>query len=291
MKNHKKQWSIEEMAKILGVSRSGFYQFLKGSISKREKENKALIKEIRTIHKESRETYGSPRIHAQLRMQGNPCSRKRVARLMKQEGIQARMKRKFVVTTAVDRYAKKAPNLLQQNFSAEQPNQRWVSDITYVATREGWLYVAAILDLFSRRIVGLSMGERLTTDLVKNALYQAIRHRRPEDGLIHHSDKGCQYTSNSFQKELFINKMICSMSGTGNCYDNAVMESFFHTLKTEHIYLEDFATRKQAKNSIFEYVEVFYNRQRSHSTLGYLTPARFEAQWKENQNISLKGVH
>lgn len=291
MKKHVGQWSIEEMAKALSVSRSGYYQFIKRKPSKREQENERLLQEIRVIHQDSRAIYGSPRIHAQLQRQGALCSRKRVVRLMKQEGIEAKMRKRFRTTTRVNSSAKKAPNLLQQNFTAEKPNQRWVSDITYIPTAEGWLYVAAILDLFSRRIVGLSMGKHLTTELVRNALYQAITHRKPESGLLYHSDKGCQYTSYAFQEDLALNNMLCSMSGTGNCYDNAAMESFFHTLKTEHVYFESYETREQAKKSIFEYVEVFYNRKRSHSTLDYLAPEMFENHWQQKQNLSLPSVY
>jgi putative transposase len=270
MQAHKKEFSIERMSCVFKVSRSGYYRFISATPSARRIENMRLLEEIKAIHHGSRQVYGSPRIHAQLHMQGEVCSRKRVARLMKTVGLQAKMKRRFKVTTQVDLLAKKAPNLLQQNFVSDRPNQRWVADITYVATAEGWLYVAAILDLFSRRIVGLAMNERMTTELVKSALKQAITHRRPDKGLIHHSDKGCQYTSHAFQQELTLYNIVCSMSGTGNCYDNAAMESFFHTLKTEHIYFESYVTREQAKQSIFEYVEIFYNRKRSHSTLGYL---------------------
>ena len=291
MEEHEKEFSVKRMSCVFKVSRSGYYRFLFATLSIRAVENKRLLEEIKTVHKESRETYGSPRIHAQLVLQGEHCSRKRIARLMNIEGIQAKMKRRFRVTTQVDLLAKKAPNLLQQNFASEKPNQRWVADITYIATAEGWLYVAAILDLFSRRIVGLAMGERITTELVKNALKQAINHRRPDKGLIHHSDKGCQYTSHAFQKELALYSIVCSMSGTGNCYDNAAMESFFHTLKTEHVYFESYKTRQQAKQSIFEYIEIFYNRKRSHSTLGYLSPVNFEAKWEQQQNVFLPSVH
>lgn len=228
-------------------------------------------KKIKLIHAKSRETYGSPRIHATLPLEGETCSRNRIARLMKKSGIQAKMKKRFKITTKVNPKAKAAPNVLNRDFTAMKPNQRWVADITYVATAEGWLYVAAVLDLYSRRIVGLSMNERITTSLVRNALEQALIHRKPQPGLMHHSDKGCQYTSQEFQALLKAHQIIISMSGTGNCYDNAAMESFFHTLKTEH-----YLTREQAKQSIFEYVEVFYNRQRLHSTLGYVTPNDFE---------------
>jgi putative transposase len=170
-------------------------------------------------------------------------------------------------------------------------NQRWAADISYISTAEGWLYLAAIIDLFSRRIVGLAMDKRINTNLISIALNQAITHRSPADNLLHHSDKGCQYTSIFFQDLLKKNNIICSMSGAGNCYDNAVMESFFHTLKTEHVYFENYETREQAKRSIFEYIEVFYNRKRSHSTLGYLSPFEFEKQWEQQQKFSFRCVH
>ena len=291
MKDHEENFSIERMSYMFQVSRSGYYRFVTSKPSTREVENIRLLEKIKVIHQANRQVYGSPRIHGELCLEGENCSRKRVAKLMKKEGLQAKMKRRFKVTTQVDPLAKKAPNLLLQNFTSEKPNQRWVADMTYVATAEGWLYVAAILDLFSRRIVGLAMSERMTADLVKHALKQAITHRKPDEGLIHHSDKGSQYTSHAFQKEIAKNKMISSMSGTGNCYDNAAMESFFHTLKTEHIYFESYKTREQAKRSIFEYIEVFYNRKRSHSTLGYLSPMNFETRWHKHQSVLLLSVH
>lgn len=277
MQTHANQFSIERMSKMLKVSRNGYYKFISSPPSTREEENKLLLTKIKLIHAKSRETYGSPRIHATLLLEGKTCSRKRVARLMRKSGIQAKMKKRFKTTTKVNPKAKVAPNVLNRDFTAMKPNQRWVADITYIATTEGWLYVAAVMDLYSRRIVGLSMNERMTTSLVRNALEQALIHRKPKAGLMHHSDKGCQYTSQEFQELLKAHQITISMSGTGNCYDNAAMESFFHTLKTEHVYFEHYLTREQAKRSIFEYVEVFYNRQRLHSTLGYLTPNDFEA--------------
>lgn len=291
MKNYGKKFSVERMSCVFQVSRSGYYRFITNKPSLRLIENTRLLEEIKVIHHANRQVYGSPRIHAELWLQGETCSRKRVAKLMRQEGLHAKMKKRFKITTQVEPLSKKAPNLLQQNFTSDKPNQRWVADITYVSTAEGWLYVAAVLDLFSRRIVGLAMSERITADLVKSALKHAITHRQPDEGLIHHSDKGSQYTSYVFQKELARNNMISSMSGTGNCYDNAAMESFFHTLKTEHIYFESYKTRDQAKRSIFEYVEVFYNRKRSHSTLGYLSPMVFETKWQKQQNVLLPSVH
>jgi transposase InsO family protein len=276
MKKYANKFSIERMSKMLNVSRSGYYKFIQWKPSKRVHEDKELLLKIRKIHNKSRQTYGSPRVRAALKEEGENCSRKRVARLMKKEGIEAKMKKRFTVTTKVNPKAKPASNLLQQDFTALKPNQRWVADITYIATSEGWLYVAAVLDLFSRKIIGLSMNERMTADLVSAALEQAITHRKPQPGLIHHSDKGCQYTSHQFQGLLKKHNINVSMSGTGNCYDNAAMESFFHTLKTEHVHFEHYKTREEAKLSIFEYIEVFYNRQRLHSTLGYSTPFDFE---------------
>jgi putative transposase len=276
MQKHTNKFSIKRMSKMLNISRSGYYDFIKREPSKRTNEDKELLNKINEIHSKSRQTYGSPRVHAALKLEGEKCSRKRVARLMKKEGIQAKMKKRFKITTRANPKAKPAPNLLQQDFTAQQSNQRWVADITYVVTAEGWLYVAAVLDLFSRKIIGLAMNERMTADLVTAALEQALVHRKPQPGLIHHSDKGCQYTSLQFQALLKNYNITVSMSGTGNCFDNAAMESFFHTLKTEHIYFEHYKTRGEAKLSIFEYIEVFYNRQRLHSTLGYLTPVAFE---------------
>jgi putative transposase len=289
MREHSTEFSLKRMSSVFDVSRSGYYQFIKVGLSNREKENMRLLTKIKAIHADSRQTYGSPRIHAVLGHQEETCSRKRVARLMKQAGLQAKMRKRYKLTTQANPAACVAPNLLQQDFTAEVPNQRWVTDITFIATAEGWLYVAAVLDLFSRRIVGLAMSERMTVDLVLNALNQAVIHRQPTEGLTHHSDKGSQYTSKDFQKQLKAYCMVASMSGTGNCYDNAAMESFFHTLKTEHTYFEYYTTREQAKQSIFEYVEVFYNRQRLHSTLGYCSPMAFEKKWQ--QEVSFRSVH
>ncbi len=195
------------------------------------------------------------------------------------------------MTTTVDKKATFAPNLLKQKFEAKVPNQKWVSDITYVWTLEGWLYLAVILDLFSRKVVGVSMSDRLRSEIVTDALKQAVCRRNPAQGLIHHSDRGVQYTSDNFQKLLKENQIICSMSATGNCYDNAVAESFFNSLKTECVYTNSYATRDQARQSIFEYIEVYYNNDRLHSTIGYLTPNEFENNYfSQQQNVSLRCV-
>lgn len=281
MTQHKKLWPIEEMARTLGIARSGYYKYCNKPAGKRQKENDELLQTIRAIYKMSRQTYGSPRIHAELKAQGFKCGRPRVARIMRRDGIAAKMSRIFKRTTYVDGRRAVAPNLLQQQFTAATPNVKWVADITYVRTHEGWLYVAIVLDLFSRRVVGLAMGESLHAVLVLQAMTQALQRRRPDGGLQHHSDRGCQYTCESFQQLLADHRIECSMSGTGNCYDNAVAESFFHTLKTECISFERYESRHHAKLSIFEYVEVFYNNQRRHSTLGYVSPAEYERRFNQ----------
>lgn len=272
-------WKIEEMAHLLGVSRSGYYNFCYRKISKRQQENAKLQKIIETIFLKSRQTYGSPRVHAELKAQGFEVSRPRVARLMKKLGMVAKMQRLFKTTTRVNKKQAIAPNLLQQNFTATVPNSKWVADISYIRTLEGWLYLAVVLDLYSRKVVGLSMSESLQTTLVLEALEQALQRRNPTFSLQHHSDQGCQYTSSAFQNLLAKKGIVCSMSSTGCCFDNAVAESFFHTLKTECVYFERYESREQAKQSIFEYIEVFYNNHRSHSTLGYLSPVEFERQF------------
>lgn len=276
MQNNVIQWKVEEMARVLGVSRSGYYDFCQRKISKRQQKNEQLQEMIQIIFSKSRRTYGSPRVHAELKAQDVQVSRARVARLMKQLGLAAKMQSLFKVTTRVNKKQPAAPNLLQQNFTAVVPNSKWVADISYIRTLEGWLYIAVILDLYSRKVVGLSMGDSLHTSLVTQALEQALQRRNPLSNLQHHSDKGCQYTSTAFQTLLADNGITCSMSSTGCCFDNAVAESFFHSLKTECVYFERYESREQAKQSIFEYIEVFYNNYRRHSTLGYLSPVEFE---------------
>ena len=277
MKTFSKEFEIEKMAHILEVSRCGYYEFLNRVISKRNVENQELIKEIKKAHKDSRGTYGSPRIHAKLKKQRIFCSRKRVGK----EKIQAKMRKKWKVTTkASKKEIMIAPNHLDQNFMVESPNKVWVSDITYVSTQEGWLYVAVVMDLFSRKIVGLSMGDRLETELVTKALKQALYNRKTSKDLMFHSDRGTQYTSNEFKELTYRHGITLSMSAKGRCYDNAVAESFFHTLKTEGVHLSNYRIREEAKTSIFEYIEIFYNRKRLHSTLGYVSPIDFEAAWK-----------
>ena len=291
MKMQKNVWQIKEMALALEVTRSGYYKFLKANLGSRFQENEILLAEIKKSHEASRETYGSPRIHKDVSLAGHGCSRKRVARLMQEAGIVAKMQKKFKVTTQVDPKLPVAGNHLQQDFKAMGPNEKWVADITYVWTLEGWLYLAIILDLFSRKVVGMAMSDRLKKEIVLIALTQALGRREVTGSLLHHSDKGCQYTSMAFRDLLEQRGILCSMSGTGNCYDNAGAESFFHTLKTEHIYFEEYKTREEAKQSIFEYVEVFYNNQRRHSFLDYVSPSDFENEYQIRQNFSLLGVN
>ena len=278
MKKHFKEFDVEKMAKVLKVSRSGYYAFIRRPESIRSKDNRRLTDKIMNLHNASRQTYGSPRIHAELKSRGEYCSRKRVARLMRKSNICAKMckkRKKFSYMTSKDA-SLIAPNHLQQQFTAASQNKVWVSDITYIPTKEGWLYPCAFIDIYSRKVVGLSMSSRMDTTLISRALQQAIMHRKPSKGLMHHSDRGSQYTSTDFKALAFSNDIKLSMSGKGCCYDNAVAESFFHTLKTEHVNFCSFKTREEGVNSLFEYVEVFYNRERRHSTLGYLSPVEFE---------------
>jgi transposase InsO family protein len=266
------------MCRVLGVSRSGYYEWLYSFKSPREIKNAELLIEIRKIFKESQDTYGSGSIADAINEKpGWNVNKKRVARIMRENGIRAKTKKKFKVTTDPDHNSPISPNLLNRNFTAIDINLVWVSDITYVWTKEGWLYLATILDLCSRKIVGWSMSERITRGLVIDAFNQAAGRRGNIEGLIFHSDRGSQYASKDFRALLEKHKCISSMSGSGNCYDNAVAESFFHTLKTELVYHETYETRREAISSIFEYIEVFYNRMRRHTSIGGMSPEKFEA--------------
>jgi len=258
------------------VGSSGFYAWLKRPESPRKQENRRLLMKIKMAYEKSRKTYGSPRIHAELNETGYACSRHRVARLMRQNGIVSKHKRKFRVTTNSNHSYPIAENLLQRQFDVSEPGQCWVSDITYIPTREGWLYLAATLDLFHRKVIGWAMGRWITRQLAIDALNMGVKNGCLKSGLIHHSDRGVQYASNEFQALLKTYGIQCSMSRKGDCWDNAVAESFFHTLKVELIHGKIYNTRQEAKTAIFEYIEVFYNRQRRHSYLGYLSPVDYE---------------
>jgi putative transposase len=272
----KAHFPVEFMCEQLEVSRSGFYAWRERPASAHQQQDKQLAEEVAQAHRDSRGTYGSPRVHAELRAQGRKVSRKRVARLMGEQKLAARRRRRSVRTTDSNHPNPVAPNILERDFSPVQPNSTWATDITYVWTGEGWLYLAVVLDLFSRRVVGWSMSEHIDTPLVLGALEMALEGRQPPKGLIHHSDRGSQYASAEYQRALASRGIQCSMSRKGNCWDNAVAESFFSSLKMELVYLTDFATRHQARTALFEYIEVFYNRRRRHSSLGYLSPLEYE---------------
>jgi len=266
------------MCQLLGVTRSGYYAWQPEKAGPRELENRVLMEQIRVEYKISRQTYGSPRIWARLQGQGMSCGRHRVARLMRREGIRpSKRHRRYPVTTQRQPGVIPAPNRLNQDFSATMANSKWVSDFTYIDTAQGWLYLAIILDLFSRKVVGWAMSEHMNTTLVETALHMALQTRQPKSTLLHHSDQGSQYTSAVYQSQLADRNIQLSMSRVGNCYDNAVAESFFGTLKAECA-THQFATHAHARTTIFEYIEVWYNRQRLHSTLGYLSPVEFEQQ-------------
>jgi putative transposase len=277
---HRSSLRVKKMCQALQVSRSGYYNWRGRPESNRSRDNRILLSHIRVVHRQSRENYGSPRVTVELKESGLSCGENRVARLMRHNGISAKRRRQFRVTTNSKHHYPVAPNLLNRQFDVSTPNAVWVSDITYIWTTEGWLYLAGVVDLHSRMVVGWSMNHRITEQLTLDALNHAIICRQPSQGLLHHSDRGSQYASDNYQKLLRTNQITCSMSRKGDCWDNAVMESFFATLKTELIYRERFFTREDAKSKIFEYIEMFYNRKRRHSSLGYKSPAEFEMMGK-----------
>jgi putative transposase len=272
----KAHFPVEFMCEQLEVSRSGFYAWAERPESARQQQDKQLAEEVAQAHRDSRGTYGSPRVHAELQARGRKVSRKRVARLMGEQKLEARRKRRSVRTTDSNHSNPVAPNVLERDFSPGQPNSTWATDITYVWTGEGWLYLAVVLDLFSRMVVGWSMSEHIDTKLVLGALEMALEGRQPPQGLIHHSDRGSQYASAEYRQALASRGIQCSMSRKGNCWDNAVVESFFSSLKQELVYTTAFDTRHQARAELFEYIEVFYNRKRRHSSLGYMSPRDYE---------------
>jgi putative transposase len=280
IREHREEFSVKRMCQLLGVTRSGYYAWQTEKTGPRELENRVLVEQIRVEYKLSRQTYGSPRIWASLVRKGKACGRHRVARLMRREGIYPpKRHRRYPVTTQRQLGVIPAPNRLNQDFSATTINTKWVSDFTYIDTAEGWLYLAIILDLYSRKVVGWAMSEQMNTALVEIALQMALRTRQPDATLLHHSDQGSQYTSAAYQSRLTDMNIQLSMSRVGNCYDNAVAESFFGTLKAECV-TNQFASHAVARTTIFEYIEVWYNRQRLHSSLGFLSPIEFEQQYR-----------
>jgi transposase InsO family protein len=279
VKEHRRRWRVGVMCRVLLVSRSGFYAWQRRKPSRRTQRAEELIKKIRKVHEDSRGLYGSPRAHRALLIDGEVVSRNTVAKLMRKAKIRANTRKRFVPRTTDSRHDRPvADNLLERDFTAAAPNRKWLADITYVPSGEGWLYLAAVLDTFSRRVVGWSMAEHMEVDLVAEALNMAMMHRRPAGAkLLHHSDRGSQYASDDYQGLLERHGITVSMSGKGDCYDNAMMESFWATLKCELVHQRRYVTREQARQSIFEYIEVFYNRKRLHSSLGYVSPDSFEA--------------
>ena len=264
------------MCRLLKVSRSGFYAWQARPESRRAREDRSLLAHIEAIHRESREAYGTVKTWKALRTRGVPCGRNRVGRLRKHASIEARRKRRFRVTTQSRHSFPIAANVLARRFAVAQPNRVWVGDITFIPTQAGWLYLALLLDLYARRVVGWAMGRYIDSNLVTEALRMALARRRPPPGLIHHSDQGRQYAAESYRQALSEHGIEPSMSRKGDCFDNACAESFISTLKNELVHHVQFKTREEARTAIFEYIEVFYNRQRLHQTLGYLSPAEFE---------------
>ena len=277
IEQHRPQFRVRWMCAALGVSPSGYYAWRGRPESRRAQIDRALLGRIQDVHASSRQTYGHRRVQAALRADGHVVGRHRIARLMRAHGLRPKMRRKFRATTDSKHSHPVAANLLNRQFTVAAPDRVWTADITYIPTAEGWLYLAIVLDLFSRQIVGWAMDATMSQQLTLRALTMASQRQRPGPGLMHHSDRGSQYACRAYQALLAKHAMVCSMSRKGNCWDNAPTESWFHTLKTEQVYHRSYLTRQEAMLDIFEYVEAFYNRQRRHSALGYMTPAQFAA--------------
>jgi putative transposase len=286
IEDHRDEFPVIRMCKGLDVSSSGYYAWRKRPPSAREMANQELYNKIKVVYNENHGVYGSPRIYRELDAQGVDCSENRIARLMRLRGLQAKQTKRFKTTTKRNQAHPVAPNLLKRDFVADRPDQKWLTDITYIPTQEGWLYLASVLDLFSRRIIGWAMSERMTSDLTMDALKMAIHQRQPVLDLIHHSDQGSQYTDGTYQQLLKDWNIQVSMNGTGNWYDNAPMESFFGTLKSEWVYHRVYHTRNEARADLFYYIEVFYNRRRRHSALDYLSPEAYEQAYHQQRTFA-----
>lgn len=278
IRKHEDEFKLVTMCRVLKVSRSGFYHWRDRPLSKRARDDANLLVQIRRVHLQFRRAYGAVKTWQELKDQAIVCGKHRVARLRKRDGIEAQRKRRFRLTVENHYTAPPAPNLLERAFVTDQPNRIWVGDMTFIRTRRGFLYLAVLLDLFARRVVGWSMHDRPNLELVQGALDMALKTRRPASGLIHHTDQGALYSAQRYRDCMRTHGIVASMSRRGNCYDNAVAESFFSNLKNELIHHCDFHTHDSARAAIFDYIEVFYNRQRRHQTLGYLSPAQFELQ-------------
>lgn len=274
--DHVDEFPVVTMCRVLEVSRSGYYAWRSRPENRWERANRQLLTRIIVTHQASQGRYGSPRVHAELRAQGIECGHNRVANIMRDNGIRARQRKRRRPSSASDHDYPVVPNILDRQFDAASSDRIWAADITYIPSAEGWLYLAAIMDLFSRRIVGWSLQERMTTELALDALNTAIILRQPEPGLLHHSDQGSQYASYEYQSVLKSHGIICSMSRRGDCYDNAAIESFFRSLKVEAVHGQTNRPIERTKTDLFDYIEIFYNHQRRHSALGYLSPVEFE---------------
>ena len=278
IEDHRDIWPVRVMCEALSVSPSGYYAWRSRLTSPRKIANRALLVDIQRVHAQHQERYGAPRIHAELRAAGQTVSRKRVERIMRQHGIRARAPRRYRVCTTDSKHGLPvAANLLEQNFVADQPNQVWLADITYIPTSQGWLYLAVVIDLFTRKVVGWAMRQHMRAELTIAAHTMAIQRQRPPAGLIHHSDRGSQYAAGDYRDILQAAAIIQSMSRKGNCWDNAPMESFFGTLKTELVHHREYPDRETARHDLFAYIEGYYNRRRIHSAIGYITPQQAEA--------------
>jgi putative transposase len=284
IKKERKSYPLTLLCRVLQVSTSGYYGWLGRKPSVQKQRRDVIAQAAAQSHTESRKIYGYRKVWEDLAEQEIPCCEETVRRVMQESGLFSRIKRKFVVTTDSKHPYPITENILARNFTATAPNQKWLTDITYILTREGWLYLAAVLDVYSRKIIGWATSEWIDTELVKAALRMATMHRMPEAGLLHHSDRGLQYASDAYQQTLEDLDMICSMSRKGDCWDNAMMESFFGKLKTEWVYHENYQTRKEAKQSLFNYIELFYNGKRRHAALDYISPVEFERRNEVTQN-------
>ncbi len=273
---HRNSYPVRMMCDLLNVARSGFYAWISHPESKRTQSDRQLTKVISRLHSASNGVYGAPKIRAELETEGYHYGKNKVARLMRQAGLKGCPKRRYKITTKADPTHPTAPNLLRQDFARTPPRRPWASDITYIATQEGWLYLAVVMDLYSRRIIGWSMSQWISRHLALDALAMALGHRETSEELIHHSDRGAQYTSDDYRSELDRNGIECSMSRRGNCYDNAIVESFFGVMKRERVNFSRYLTRDEARADIFDYIECFYNRKRRHGYLGYVSPVDFE---------------
>jgi putative transposase len=276
IRGEKAKHEVALLCRVLSVSRQGFYAWLRRKPCRRKRRDQKLAGRIRQAFQDSRGRYGAPRVHEELQAQGVQTSRKRVARLMRQDGLVARPRRRFIRTTDSRHGYRTAPNRLKRNFAPEGPNRAWAADITYIWTGQGWLYLAVVLDLFSRKIVGWAMERYLDRRLALQAVQMAITTRNPAAGLVHHSDRGIQYACTEYRRVLLEAEMVPSMSRKGDCWDNAPVESFFSSLKYELVHRQSFSTHAEARAALFEYIEGFYNRRRRHSTLGYVSPVEYE---------------